>query len=213
MAAKSGSFRKSFCWSARKEEAARLLAEDELTSIEIAAQVKVSDRQLRTWKRIAEFAERVRALVREIGDAAKKFAIAKRMRRLRGLDARWQKLQGIITERSIDPRMENIPGGRTGLLVIEKSEVRMVPQPDGTQQAIDIPTEVAVDVGLLKELRETEKHATLELRQWVEQQDVTNSGRPLGITLVEVVRTAFVSMQDVEPDDERPAGGDETTGG
>src|SRR5579864_2178062 len=54
----SANFRR-FAWTDRAERAALLVAEDLRTDVEIAAEAKITDRQLRNWKAHPEFAQRV----------------------------------------------------------------------------------------------------------------------------------------------------------
>jgi hypothetical protein len=48
-----------FRWSEKKLGAAKLIADDSLTDVEIGLRVGVSDRQLRRWKHVPEFQARV----------------------------------------------------------------------------------------------------------------------------------------------------------
>ena len=106
-----------FHWTARREEAAALLAADELTDEEIAARAGVTRRQLTNWKRHPDFATRIQAIARRIGDLAAKHAIARRHRRVARLQDRWDRLDQVVQERAADPQMQDVPGGKTGLLV------------------------------------------------------------------------------------------------
>jgi hypothetical protein len=166
-----------FAWNKAKEVAARLLAEDELTDAEIATQVNVSARQLGRWKEHPEFAARISIFLQEMGSASLRHAIARRARRVRALDERWQALLKVQTERAADPTMQNIPGAKTGLLVRRYKSLR-------DESGFRVVQEVEVDVGLLRELREHEKQAAQELGQWVEKLDQGHSGKiDLNLTL------------------------------
>src|SRR3954454_11120767 len=101
-----------FRWTAKTERAAELLAEDELTDAEIASVVGVTDRQMRRWKLHPEFDGRVKALAARLAAAGGGRAIARRARRVRTLDERWQALQRIVAERAAAPEMQEVPGGR-----------------------------------------------------------------------------------------------------
>src|SRR5438128_3436383 len=105
-----------FRWSAKSEQAAELLVQDELTDAEIAAAVGITDRQLRRWKLHPEFGGRLKGLVTRLAGAGERRAIARRARRVRTLDERWQALQQIAAERAGAPEMQEVPGGRTGYL-------------------------------------------------------------------------------------------------
>jgi hypothetical protein len=142
------------------------VAEGDLTEPEIARRAGVSDRQLRTWKGRPEFADRVAELVEGLGDVALRRAIARRAQRVRALDERWQLMQRVIAERGADPAMQEVPGGRTGLLV---HNVKGVGKGDDFR-LIDL---YEVDVGLLRELREHEKQAAQEVGQWAEKRELS----------------------------------------
>lgn len=73
-----------FQWTAKREQAAQFVADDNLTDDEICAKVGVSNRQLDRWKAIPEFKVRVRehvaawkARIMERGIAIKERRIAK----------------------------------------------------------------------------------------------------------------------------------------
>ncbi len=170
-------------WTGQREEAALLVAQDELSNEEIAARLRVSRQSLQTWKTTLEFAARVRELVTAMAEAVKGQGIAERQNRVAALNDRWEKLQGVIAARAKD--MESVPGGDTGLLVREVKLVKVylvMPEPEGgeaTPEAEELASgrravqvaEYAVDVGLLKELREHEKQAAIELGQWEEKHE------------------------------------------
>jgi transposase-like protein len=84
---------RKFAWTGRKERAAQLLAEDELSDAEIARQAGVSERQLYRWKAHPEFAGRLRELAARSSEHCRRYAIARKGRRVRALDERWQALQ------------------------------------------------------------------------------------------------------------------------
>lgn len=159
-----------FAWTEQKARAAVLLAEDELTDEEIAAEVKVARQSVARWKQHPEFQSRIAQHVHDAEQRILTRGIARRVRRVQALQDRWDRLQRVIEQRAADPRMADIPGGTTGLLVIEDAELRMVKDGE-TEKPVLIPTEVAVDTGLLKELREHEKQAAVELGQWTEKRE------------------------------------------
>lgn len=164
-----------FRWKKPQEEAAALLAADELTDEEIGRRVGVSDRQMRTWKKHPEFAARIEELAREMGEVARRYAITRRARRLKGYDDRRERMLKLIEARAAEHA--GAPGGATGLLVMTTKSV-------GSGPGAQVVDEYAVDAALLKELRELEKQAAVEAGQWSEkaQVDLTSKGQrlPLG---------------------------------
>ena len=72
----------------------------------------------------------------------------------------WQ----IIKERAADPAMENVPGGRSGMLV---KQVKIV----GTAEGPKVVSEYVPDTGLSKEIRAILQQAAEELGQWKGAED------------------------------------------
>jgi hypothetical protein len=151
-----------FSWTAQRTQAATLLAADELTDEEIAVACQVGRRTLVRWKTIAAFAEKVRQLAREMGQAASRYAIGRVTRRLQGYDDRRARLLAVIEGRASDSTMQAVAGGPTGLLV---RTVKSIGGGDNAQ----VVEEYAVDTGLLRELRELEKQAAQDAGQWVDK--------------------------------------------
>src|SRR5262245_15630090 len=156
-----------FCWSADRSRAACLLAEGRLTDEAIARDAGVTRRQLARWKNHPEFAARVALLARDLDAACAKRGIGRRLQRLRALDERWEKMLQVIAERAADPTLARVPGGPTGLLARTMKTIRH------HDDVLAIP-EYAVDTALLRELREHEKQAAVELGQWVTKVAPTN---------------------------------------
>lgn len=85
-------------------------------------------------------------------------------------------MQQVIAERAEDIELQDVAGGKTGLIV---HNVKGVGKGEDFQ-LIDL---YEVDTGLLKELREHEKQAAQELGQWTEKKDLTTNGQPLRFTI------------------------------
>lgn len=160
----------TFRWTGQREQAALLVAEDDLSDEKIAAACEVDRKTLYRWKQMPAFAERVAEHVKALEAEAFKFAIAKRRKRVEALDDRWQRMQRVIEARAVE--LADISGGDTGLLVHQEKAI-------GTGSNQTIIDEYAVDTGLLKELREHEKQAATELGQWTEKKDLTSGGETL----------------------------------
>jgi hypothetical protein len=84
------------------------------------------------------------------------------MRRLEALDRRHRKMSAVIEERAADPKMQDVPGGDTGLLVHRVKSIGKGKH----SRTIDL---YHVDAALLKEMREIEKQAAIETGQWGEK--------------------------------------------
>lgn len=186
-----------FRWDGRRERAAVLLAEDELSDQKIADEIGVNKKTLELWKRSPEFATRIVEHVKALEAEALKFAIAKKRKRVAALQDRWDRMQQVIVERGAnedlgvyrferDPETQEItgthivPGWSTGLLVRKE-----------TQNTL----EFKVDTGLLAELRDHEKQAAQELGQWIEKAEQSGpNGGPIQLT------TRYIEMSDEELD-------------
>ena len=155
-------------------EAAYLLAEDKLTDAQIAKRLKIGRTTLHRWKQIPAFAAKVAEFVQQTEAEILKRGIARKARRVEALHARWLKMQRIIEDRSAAPEMQHVAGGKTGLLVRQLKSI-------GSGPAAQVVEEFEVDTGLLKELREHEKQAAVEMGQWTEKRDVTSGGEPFKV--------------------------------
>ena len=149
-------------WSHARETAASLVADDTLSDMEIASKAGVGKATLERWKKVPQFYARVleirEALRKTAVEVALQYGIANCRERMICLNELWNRLQRVVSERAKAPDMQNVPGGRTGLLV---RRVRSI----GGDETVD---EYAVDTGLLQELREYAKQAAQEMGQWVE---------------------------------------------
>lgn len=111
----------------------------------------------RVCERIVEVREQIskkvieNVVTCEIGD---------RNERVKALQERWLALRQIVLERSQDPNILKVPGGRSGHVVLTWRSGKKVAE---------------VDTGLLRELRAHEEQAARELGQWVEKQAQTDS--------------------------------------
>jgi hypothetical protein len=158
----------------KQTEAARLLATDELTDAAIAKRVGVCRRTLYSWQKQPEFQARLAELRAELGEVASRYAVGHLARRIRWLNGRIRRMMRIIRERAKDPAMRGVPGGDTGLLVRRVKGL-------GSGENLRLVEEYHVDTALLKELREHEKQAAIELGQWTEKKDLTAAGQPFKV--------------------------------
>jgi hypothetical protein len=71
----------------------------------------------------------------------------------------------VIAARAADPALQDVPGGKTGLIV---RDVRGI----GKGANFQLVAVYAVDVGLLAEMRQIEKQAAQEVGQWVDRNNV-----------------------------------------
>lgn len=163
-----------FVWTAARAEAAAAIAEGRLTIAEIAEIAGVNRRQLARWRERQEFEDRIQELMAQMDQAVQCRGIARKVRRIEELDARWDKMRRVIEERAASSDMQDVAGGKTGLLV---KTLKGIGGGDNWSQV----EEYEVDVALLKELREHEKQAAQELGQWTEKKDLTTNGEPIKV--------------------------------
>jgi hypothetical protein len=112
--------------------------------------------------------KRVRELQAEIGAKLDKRTIRDLNERLNEYQTRWDKMRTVTQERAEAPEMQDVPGGRTGLLVRTIKSI-------GSGEKATTVEEFAVDTGLLREIRELELQVSKELGQFVEKHDVTGT--------------------------------------
>lgn len=169
-----------------QESAAALLADGALHDGEIATQCGVDIRTIANWKRRPAFAARVEELRGEIRARVKAEGIASLENRMRRLGETWTALQQVIAERAASPlnATSSTPGLSTGLLTI--TAVSKTGRPI-----------YGVDVALLKELRETEKQAAIEMGQWQEKREYTGTV-PVVITSIAAVQPATRLVEEQE---------------
>lgn len=110
--------------------------------------------------------------------------------RLDALNDRWLKMQQVIAERAVDPDLQDIAGGKTGLLCHDQKGV-------GAGPAAEVIDVYQVDTGLLKELREHEVQAAKELGQWIEKGEITGAdGGPMSFTIDGVAGAEWLRKSD-----------------
>lgn len=143
-----------------------------MSDAEIAAAVGVTRQGLALWKQHQEFQARIAHHVQTFQEKIVANGIARRQNRVNALNDRWHRMQKVIEERA-DEHDGAAAGGGTGLLV---RQVKLA----STGVQVE---EFAVDTGLLKEMRETEKQAAQELGQWTEKSDVSSGGQPIRFTI------------------------------
>ena len=137
-----------------KRQAAEFIAQAQMPREDIAARCDVSLEVLAEWEQEPDFREEVRRYLADMRDEAYKTGIATRASRLVRLNDRWDRCQQIIRERAAYYRQQGLkfPGSRTGLLKARRS-------PKGD-------LEYVVDAELLREIRELEAQAALEMGDW-----------------------------------------------
>lgn len=164
----------------KHHKAALLLAEDELTDEQIAAEVGVHRTTLAGWKKDPMFAGLVGDQVGRLNAAMLRLPIAKKRERLKTLNMLHQRAISVIEERAVDMSDESTATG-TGLLV---RQIKIVRNGDD----VTVQREYAVDVALMREIRALEEQAAKELGQWVDKREVSGEIRTVEIREIRVPR-------------------------
>jgi hypothetical protein len=150
-------------WNEQLERAALFVAQDSLTDEKIADELGIGRTTLHRWKKDPEFIKRVKQIVEEIQAAIVARGIAERQNRIDALNRRWGLMDAVISQRA--KTLANVAGGgNTGLLVRQVKGV-------GSGEAFQLIEEYAVDTGLLREMREHEKQAAIEVGDWTEKRE------------------------------------------
>lgn len=168
----------SFAWGFKQRRAARLVAQDRVGDRQIAHTCAIGIATLTRWKREPEFAARVAEIRAELEAREVDALLAERQRRVRLLDRRHEVLEAVIEERAAEDKMRAIPGGTSGLVARKYKMIGFGKQAQRVE-------EYEVDVATLRELREIEKQAAIELGQWTEKRELSGQGGG-PITVIEV---------------------------
>jgi len=140
-------------------QAAALIAEGELSIDAIAKQLGISENTIDKWKKKPWFQAKVNSILAETERRILQRGVASRLRRVEAMNDRWRRMGQLIIERAQDPKMAEVPGGKTGTLVREIKSV-------GVGDNNVLVDEYVFDAALMRELRELERHAAQELGQW-----------------------------------------------
>lgn len=115
--------------------------------------------------------QRVRRIAAAAEHEALHEGLAKRARRIQEKMNRHDLLRQVIEERGQAEHMQEIEGGRTGVLVREY------------RGSSDLPV-YKVDTAVLKELRDLEREIAIELGQWTEKRELSGpDGGPIEVAV------------------------------
>lgn len=158
-----------------KEEAAVLIAQGLKSLKQIAEYLQISVTNLNHWRLEPGFRERVLAIKEEWRAQLSGQGLADIQERVDAYNDRWARMKAVIAARSED--LADVPGGETGLLTRHYKSL-------GGGQNFEVVTEYEVDTALLREMRELEKHAAIDLGQWSEKHEISgNEDKPLGVVI------------------------------
>lgn len=170
-------------WNRARTLAAQLVAEDELTDVEIAKRCKHERNWLAQLKNDVRFRARVKFTIEQLRAAIADRGIVERRNRVDAANERWEELkqrkrvlESLIRARAEDPLNRDVAGGTTGLLARTVKAIG--------HGGVDV---WELDSALLSELRGIdalllahEKQAAQELGQWTEKRELTGrNGGPV----------------------------------
>jgi len=168
--------------NSKHEKFCQLVAKGEslISAYEQSGYAKGSDGNAARLKGNERISARIEEIQSRISESLVAQSIAVKEARIKAANERWLKLQIVIAERAVDPQMQDVAGGKTGLLSHDQKSI-------GAGPAAEVIDVYSVDTGVLKELREHEVQVAKELGQWVEKSSgtLTNpDGTPFRIAVV-----------------------------
>ncbi len=120
-----------------------------------------------------------RKLLEDFDAEAMTIGLARKAVRIREKVARWQLLQQVIIERGKAADMQEVAGGRTGLMVKDYKGNSYNPV-------------YKLDAALLKEQRELEKEIAIELGQWVQKNELSGpDGGAIPISISDAIKLVY----------------------
>src|SRR6266436_8000086 len=102
--------------SGRMLQAAMLVADSHSTEAQIAADVNVTTSTLAKWKKREDFRVEVERIQTSVRSQMLREGIALKENRIKALNDHARRIKQIMEERAADPSMQNVPGGKTGLM-------------------------------------------------------------------------------------------------
>jgi hypothetical protein len=114
--------------------------------------------------------------------------------RLNAIDSRWHRLNYIIDTRALNPDYQAEPGGNTGLLI---KTVRVTRSKESTSEEVSFK----LDVDLLREIRELEESAAVELGQRVKHSEQRTSTTKVSLESKDLHAFLKATYGDLSPSD------------
>ncbi len=170
--ADEGDMARRWYWTAQRERAVLLFAQGKRIP-EVARDIQADQSTVWRWLQETEFQFRLDQFQR-VREARPELVIQvektlTKVKRLEEATRRHDKLNQIIKERSEDPDLQDVPGGKTGLLT---REVKVI----GQGRAQQVVFEFSIDAILLAELRALEVQVAKELGEWAERREISGPG-------------------------------------
>jgi hypothetical protein len=189
-----------FKWSKARNDAALLVAEDDLTDIAIAEKIGIGRTTLFMWKQHPDFQARVKQHIADLEASVLKYAIAKKRNRVARQNADWERLERIRELRADNPALGGVEGDETGLMIRQFKVI-------GTGHNAQTIEEYVVDTALVKARTDLEKQAAGEVGDEPPLK-VRHGGDPDNPTPIEQRGTFTIlidSRRGEDANDEQPA--------
>jgi hypothetical protein len=151
----------------KREKAAQLIAEDQLSDEAIAAEVGIGRRTLARWKSDPLFQQRVQEIADAYAQKALRHRIARKECRIAILGDLHDKMLRVIEERGASADLAEVPGGKTGLVTKTLKGL-------GNGDNFQVVEEYEVDTGTVREIRAVQQQVAEELGQRVERTETVD---------------------------------------
>jgi RNA 3'-terminal phosphate cyclase len=151
-------------------DAAAMLAR-EVPATEVARQMNVTDRTIRTWAKTEEAQARIAEIQKGAAEATKRLAIADKVRRINYAQQMRDGIDALIAARSEKHWSEFIAGAETGQVAVKVTEITL---PSGVEKTT---YEAAFDASLHDQARKWNEAVARELGQIDANLNVKHSGR------------------------------------
>lgn len=174
--------KRAFKITAKHLEAARMLADGQKQA-EVAAVFGLKACTISSWFNRQEFKDEIERFREASRAALSAEGIANKKNRLAEYDRRWQLMQAVIKARSEWDALAEAPGGDTGLIVREL-------------RGNSLDFNYKVDIGFLREMRELEKQAAIEVGDWTEKKELTGAdGGAIPVSIEGAIAKAYGSVE------------------
>lgn len=167
---------KPFEITAKQLKAARLFA-DGLSQADVAEAMGIKLDMARRWYDQPLFKAEIEAFVEADREAIRKEGIANKQNRMDEYNRRWREMKALMRARAEWDVLADVPGGNTGLLCRDFKGVMPI---------------YKVDAALLREMRELEKQAAIEIGDWTEKKELTGAdGGAIPISIESAIAKAY----------------------
>ncbi len=174
--------KRAFAITSKHLQAARMYADGQKTA-DIAASIGAKIFTVNSWFNRDEFQAEIEKFVKADRAALSAEGIANKKNRLAEYDRRWMLMKAVIKARSEWDALADAPGGDTGLIVREF-------------RGNSIEVNYKVDIGFLREMRELEKQAAIEVGDWTEKKELTGAdGGAIPVSIEGAIAKAYGSVE------------------